>query len=538
MILHRLLSEITRQERSKLNENFDRIERSYKGVIDTSNEARDKSTIALKVANDIDGKATEALNNSNQAVSMSNTAKTTAEYVQSQLDNVIADGDSLAEVVQARAEFVNLRDRLDSEFGQITDQLAQTASKTEVEILKQQLIPKRELFGGQLMRLRNALSSPFHQYISIVLIGDSITWGMSATGNPQITPRNGTLTDVRDLFSSRSWANNFKKYIGQMYANKVTPILSNHATSPSGESIATYTTRHMLFPLPDEHFKYTFTGSTSYEPGFKYRASGNSLLGFQVTLLVGASEDYQMEMEFLFTGKSFTLSYDAIPTSMDYELFVDDVSQGVFVTRTSVASGEYNKQRTHEFDFIDNKLIKIVSVKRTDINVNQSLYLGGIIIDKEIVIKNQGIIGTTAKLYKERNVDSDANGNVFENDDKYIFMQLGTNDRLIANGVIKGVSGFKHYYQNLVDAIKVNKDVILMCANPVSNENPNTYSFNMQDVKNTVRNLAQKEELDFIDNYSVFGDVSISSYTTDGIHPNDDGHEVIFRNIVNAIEFK
>ena len=135
MILHRLLSAITRQERSKLNENFDRIERSYKGVIDTSSEAKDNSITALKVANGIDGKATEALEKSEDAVNTSeksdeiaNIAKTTADATAQQLENVILEsGTSDAETIASRTNeitgetYSTLYNRLDNDYKKLVE---------------------------------------------------------------------------------------------------------------------------------------------------------------------------------------------------------------------------------------------------------------------------------------------------------------------------------------------------------------------------------------------------------------------------------
>src|SRR5690606_22294581 len=69
-------------------------------------QAYDKSVDAL-------GKATAAETNSVSAVDVANEAKTTAETVQSQFDQVVAEaGGSNPEVVQARAGEVNLNARL------------------------------------------------------------------------------------------------------------------------------------------------------------------------------------------------------------------------------------------------------------------------------------------------------------------------------------------------------------------------------------------------------------------------------------------
>ncbi|KRE00080.1 hypothetical protein ASE63_08230 [Bosea sp. Root381] len=61
--------------------------------------------------------------------------------------------------------------------------------------------------------LRSALQDDLRS-ILLVLIGDSNTWGMSATGNSTTEPRGHALSDVRDNLSSASWANLLRKWLG------------------------------------------------------------------------------------------------------------------------------------------------------------------------------------------------------------------------------------------------------------------------------------------------------------------------------------
>src|SRR5690606_25938724 len=139
----------------------------------------------------------------------------------------------------------------------------------------------------------------------------------------------------------------------------------------------------------------------------------------------------EMSIEFDFTGTEFTLVYDSIPSSMDYELFVDNISQGVFHTTPPESGNEYGNQRKHTFDFVRNKKIRIVT-RYTGVQALQTIRITGIIVNKKIRISNQGIIGTSARLYIERNLDAVQEG------DSFVFIQLGTNDRLILSGVAKG----------------------------------------------------------------------------------------------------
>lgn len=408
---------------------------------------------------------------------------------------------------------------------------------SDVETALAQIIPKRYISGGQLENLKYSLSNPLEQYVGIVFIGDSITWGMDLLENPDITPRDGTLSDVRDLFVSPSFVNEFKRYIGSKYTFNSNPVLSNWAASPSGESIVEYSKEHVMFPYGGD-FINDYVDSVNNPPIIT--TSSQSLAGMQMSLNVHSSQNGNHRLAFNFTGNEFTLVYASVTGSMKYELFVDGVSQGIFDTAIGVdgnVSG-YNNQRTHSFTYGKDKLVEIKTVLGDYVGIN-TLKIDGIKFNKKIRISNQGIIGTSALYYKSRNLDGNTNGDgdAVQTDDRYVFIQLGTNDRIIINGVAKGTNEFKKNLTDLVSFIETEHDVILMCANPAANENPATYSFNMQEVRNTIYQVSKEKNIDFIDNYSVFGDIPIETYTADGLHPNSLGHKIISRNIINSIEF-
>lgn len=94
--------------------------------------------------------------------------------------------------------------------------------------------------GGQLAKLKAALVAPDQRFTGITFIGDSITWGTGTGQGPNPNPRNGTLTDPRDNFSSESYVNSVKRYVGDRFMRGATPSLSNWESSPRGQSIAEF----------------------------------------------------------------------------------------------------------------------------------------------------------------------------------------------------------------------------------------------------------------------------------------------------------
>lgn len=457
----------------------------------------------------------------------------------SAIENVNAN----AELESARGGFVNLGTRLDSTDTQLAGIPNQTyitekAKQSEVDNLKQQLVPKRYIFGGQLEKLKFSLSNPLEQFTGIVFVGDSITWGLGATGNPTDynTGRDGTLSDIRDNFASESFVNDFKRYVGSKYMGNVAPALSNWQYSTAGQAIATYAKQHILYPYGGD-FSYNTTGTIMTTIS---QSSPSSLSGWQLITNIESGVTGEAIISFPFTGEEFTLSIDSVNNHMNYELIVDGISQGVFTTEPGINGmvAGYNNLRKHTFPYVRNKTIQIKTAKSSYYGV-QSLRIGGILIDKKIRITNQGIIGTKAFYYKTRNMTGNTSGDgvAVGSRDNYIFCQLGTNDRIIETAYAKGSNEFKKNLKALADELKTFGDVIMMVANPAANESTTSYSFTMQDARNVVYRLAKESTLDFIDNYSIFGSVSTSVYTTDGLHPNDVGYEVISRNIINSLEF-
>lgn len=433
-------------------------------------------------------------------------------------------------IITASRKYVN--DNLEQLDNKVAQQLTGKASATET---MQQLVPKKYVFGEQLAKLKYALSNPLEQFMSIVFIGDSITWGVGATGNPTDynTGRDGTLSDIRDKYASKSWVNNFKRYIASKYLFNASATLSNWYASASGESIAEYKKETKLFPYGGD-FTVSTSGTMYTNPAVA--TSANSLCGSQLYVNVESSKDGVMSLEFPFTGKEFTLSYDAVVNGMDYELLVDGESQGIYSTESATVT--YDKRRTHTFNYVKNKLIQIKTVKTAYEGV-QTLKVGGIIVNKTIKISNQGIIGATTRSYMTNMLEGNTKGDgvAISDEDKYLFVQLGTNDRIIVSGVAKGVNEYKNNLKALINMItQSDRDIVLMCANPAANENPATYSFNMQEVRNITYQVAKELGIDMVDNYSIFGDDSIANYTSDLLHLNDYGNTIVSRNLINALE--
>lgn len=126
-------------------------------------------------------------------------------------------------------------------------------------------------------------------------------------------------------------------------------------------------------------------------------------------------------------------------------------------------------------------------------------------------------------------------------DTKYNFdcivLMIGTNNR--ENGNLESL------YADMNDIIKTiknyGKDLIIMACIPASIANEKTFSVHMEDVHNALRNISCENKIPFISVYNLFIDycsnkgIAIDTLLSDGLHPNNEGYEVMFQLISNAM---
>jgi lysophospholipase L1-like esterase len=391
--------------------------------------------------------------------------------------------------------------------------------------------PANHTYGGQLAKLRESLNNPFEQITGICLIGDSITWGRTLPDNAASTPRSGALTDPRDDFTSSSWANKFKRHIGAMYFENTTPVLTNVAGALSGQAVATYSKNIDLFTMGGG-FTYTVLAGSVFT---SRSATAGALLGYRHTVLLNDTES--AAIDFTFTGSSFTLYYTCLATlntNASYELIVDGISQGNFNTADGVPNTNQNSF-THSFGYVRNKVVRLRVFWNAGGAASQNLNIEGIRIPKKVVITNQGIIGTTSRLYGTTMLPA-----ALATYDNFAFVMLGTNDRIkTASPALADMPNdqlsFRGHLSNVRTQLVALADVVFMCANPAT-EDASTYCFTQQVAKSVIEKIAKENSHDFIDNYSIFSNTPSTTFTADGLHPNALGMGMIAENIIAALE--
>lgn len=401
-------------------------------------------------------------------------------------------------------------------------------------------------FGGQLNAMRKALTDPFYQHVGIVTIGDSITWGSGTGENLPFGPRNGTLKDPRDSADTDSYVNIFKRYIGRNYMNDVAPVHTNFEFSPQGQSITTFEREIILTPdAPD--FATVVNGASLSNDRVYVNTLSESKWQYRYAHANPSNAAYH-EVSWTMTGTEFTMSFACVAgQSLGYELFVNDVSQGVFQTAPGspkdnggvVIDGTNNNRRTHVFGFKRNAQIRIRTVRdATEGAAIQVLRLNAIVIKKRVRISNQGINGATTYSYTLYNLNpatapSFSGKPAVETDDSFVTIQLGTNDRAIV-AVPPTPVAFEARVRAMIGYMPAGVKCILLCANPAINIAD--ASMTMQDIRASLLKVASELGNDFVDNYSAWGQSDPLALTNDSVHPNVMGYNVMACNLIRALE--
>ena len=151
----------------------------------------------------------------------------------------------------------------------------------------------------------------------------------------------------------------------------------------------------------------------------------------------------------------------------------------------------------------------------------------------KIIVRNFGMSGINSgdlKYFINDFLDTKFNFDCF-------VLMIGTNNREKGN--------LESLYADMNDIIKTiknyGKDLIIMACIPASIENEKTFRVHMEDVHNALRNISCENKIPFISVYNLFIDycsnkgIKIDTLLSDGLHPNDEGYQVMFQLISNAM---
>lgn len=174
------------------------------------------------------------------------------------------------------------------------------------------------------------------------------------------------------------------------------------------------------------------------------------------------------------------------------------------------------------------------------------LYIMGKDVDAPVY--NLGVSGDTTADLMER-MKSEVKSRLLPDEDLIILISAGINDSVIVDGNKERVK-IEKFIENLkvlwLIAKRHAKKVIFVGFNPVDKRadpipwRPE-YSYNLERVgqfNQAAREFCQENDVDFIDVFSEWEREDYSRLLEDGLHPNAEGHEMIFQAVRRVLERK
>lgn len=369
-----------------------------------------------------------------------------------------------------------------------------------------------------LVDLNRAINDQWRS-IHVVAVGDSITWGVGASDASTDTGGGGTLADPRDGIDSQSWANKFRKHLGQMVCDRK----NRELLSPG---CARYSADVYLDIAGDPSVRVVETAT-----GLPATKSVTAVPGSKLGRVVDVYPGYELQFEYV--GDQFYVVH-ALLTNVagsSFQLYID----GVLFSNVNTYGGPSFSHEHGEGPSFGRHAIRLVPLL-------SATRFEAIHLIRRARFDNQGLSGT----YTGQWLPSGANlpAAVPANATHAIIM-LGTNDRIRGR---PDPQSSARIYDNLntilnwFDASRPTVEIILMAANKALGnkeaiDNPTDYAFTMAEVAQAIKRVAQERELAFIDHYTltVMMDDKGQNFTTDNLHPNDAGYEAMFENIVSKL---
>ncbi|MDA3857821.1 MAG: SGNH/GDSL hydrolase family protein, partial [Roseovarius sp.] len=355
----------------------------------------------------------------------------------------------------------------------------------------------------------------------ITLIGDSITWGSGASDIGPTEPRSHSLEDTRDVLTSSSWANKFRRWAAGVACGQ------RNGSEPSpGESLHSHAVD--VAPYLDAGFRVLDALGNQLEKNGRSGRNG-PLLKSHLDIPAGVGN----RCVFDFVGSGFTI-YFASLTNDAWTVLVDGVEVASHVTLSGSAW-----QQTKAISGLDfgRHIVEVVNEASRDVR------LEAIRFRKTIRFTNNGLNGTDTRLWLPGGPLLDEGVPVGAT---HLFIQLGTNDRAQAATDIlpAGPERTAINLRQIVDWLRSNRPatLIALMAPPLAaideqSEGP-PFMGSTDDLLREVSALATELNVSFIDNYTpcMMEQIDGSQFLADGLHPNDAGHRVVFRNIIEAIK--
>lgn len=409
--------------------------------------------------------------------------------------------------------------------------------------------PYYHCFGGQMASLVADIGNPMCQMLGIVLGGDSITWGVGSTGASSTAPNTHRQDSARNNADSPSWANLFRKWMGEHFYPSATSTVSNSRWAPSGQSITTWTDNLQLNMLPSCEWYTaginnagnitTYTGANISGGGCQVHALTGTDVRTGIYFACASPTNFPFIKFHNFTGTGLTLYYNLNADELaaaEVQLYIN----GNYVAKYNsyVAAGGYSIPLQIGFDFVRGAEIELRFVMNSE-NPGQNIYLlrlPYIRIAKTIRISNNAISGVDWRAWTEFNIYGGVGGLpvtavAIDPDDSYMLIMLGTNDQ-------QQTPTNALYYMELMykNSILTNCKTILITPPPNNTLYYPPEQVGVDPIRNIMVEYGHKNFIDVIDSYPAVEQYMDKCYNeADAIHPNDFGHSVLFSNIAHSL---
>lgn len=369
------------------------------------------------------------------------------------------------------------------------------------------------------------------QDVNLVVIGDSISWGVGAVNPGPKTPRDHRLSDVRANLTCRSWVNLLREYLGQRYLDVPVDALPVEEVAPGA--------------LTGGSGSYSARQAVSFAaiPGAAFRAHNEQPF---VPELVPASDPALSadgvelppgcRVEFPVLGADFDIYYQRLndPVECRFSVRVDGalLKSVVFSSAEDEAWGEVANCSLSEYKPC------VLSIHNES---HAMLRLEGIQRTKIIRVINQGISGTrstnwlpeppTNRLLLTEGVPP------YTSD---VIIALGTNDRRV-DGVPNNTTYFESNMGQIVDWLQAHRPgVLITLLGSYATLEDSGRAFHQRDVARALANVAERKGVSVLSPYQQMRDAIEDDQTLytepDLVHPNNNGHHLIFKIIKNSAE--
>ncbi len=366
--------------------------------------------------------------------------------------------------------------------------------------------------------LYDAITNPLRDS-HIGHIGDSIDWGVGATGIASIDPRSHQLSDARNNFTSRTWVNLFRKWTAE---------LSCHAKNEVDTQATGLSTYYNAVNVEVQDAWKDFTPA-DISSGLLTQTKAETIRTFGanhcIDILAGRSVSLQ------FSGPAISLVYATLQ-NLNASIYIDGVLNASVVTDGTVTPTFGTRLDISGLtDAIHTMRIECAA------SAGSPLRLQYLVRNKRHSVMNSGLIGTNTAEWLPGGtllVPEALPANV-----THVLIKLGTNDRGMATGpgYMAGAQGTFVNLNAIVNSLRSTYPGvrIILIAPPYA---PTDSAYGSSDeIARAVRRAARVLECGFIDLYSPTLELEMQGETwlSDGLHPNDYGYRTMFKAVQAAI---